>query len=141
MKNLRCDQGGFTLLEFLVAITIFSVGLLAIASLQITSIRQNSRANTQSSATALAHGILEDILARSSEDTLFDADIDPAQPWDFDPSTLALDQTTAIDGAGTYSATFRILTDTPATGMARVEVTVNGPNGRTLTLTGDKRAI
>ncbi|BCR03316.1 hypothetical protein DESUT3_03850 [Desulfuromonas versatilis] len=128
-------------MEFLVAITIFSIGLLAIAGLQITSIQHNARANTQSSTTALARGILENILSRAGDDALFDADTDPAQPWDFDPATLDPDPTTTVEGGGTYSASFRILAGNPAAGMARVEVTVNGPNRRTLTLTGFKRAI
>jgi len=39
------NQTGFTLIEILVAITIFSVGLLAIAGLQISAINFNRGSN------------------------------------------------------------------------------------------------
>ena len=38
-------QDGFTLIEVLIALTIFSVGLLAIAAMQTSAIRMNSTGN------------------------------------------------------------------------------------------------
>jgi len=50
-------ENGFTLLEVLIALLIFSIGLLAAASMQMTSIRGNnhSAALTEASYWALGH--------------------------------------------------------------------------------------
>ena len=40
-KGINLDQKGFTLIEVLIGLVILSVGLLAIAGLQITSARGN----------------------------------------------------------------------------------------------------
>ena len=44
-KKALKKQDGFTLIEVLVALTIFAVGLLAIAALQTSAIRMNSNGN------------------------------------------------------------------------------------------------
>ena len=44
-KGTLKKQDGFTLIEVLIALTIFSVGLLAIAALQTSAIRMNSTGN------------------------------------------------------------------------------------------------
>ena len=48
------DKRGFTLLEVLIAVSIFSVGLLAVASMQISAIGGNRLGNELSTATFLA---------------------------------------------------------------------------------------
>lgn len=47
-------EKGFTLVEVLVGMTIFAVGLLALAGLQVTSIRGNSFSNNLMQATYIA---------------------------------------------------------------------------------------
>ena len=47
-------SGGFTLIEVLIAISIFAIGILAIAGMQIKSINLNSAARMQSEATNAA---------------------------------------------------------------------------------------
>ena len=54
-------QRGFSLLEMLVALVIFSVGLLAIAGLQTVSKQANFEGAQRTSATQIANGLLEDI--------------------------------------------------------------------------------
>jgi type IV pilus assembly protein PilV len=48
-------QNGFSILEVLVAIVIFSIGLLGLAGLQLVSLSGNQSANIRSTATALAY--------------------------------------------------------------------------------------
>lgn len=51
-------QGGFSLIEGLVAILIFSFGILALVSMQATSIQQSSGAKYRSEASLLANDLI-----------------------------------------------------------------------------------
>ena len=53
------SAGGFTLVEVLVTIAIFAIGLLGVASLQVASLRMNRAALYDSQATLLAQEMLE----------------------------------------------------------------------------------
>lgn len=130
-------DAGFTLIEVLIALSIFSIGLLSIAGMQGTAIRANSRANTLSVATSIAQGVMEEILARDSDASLFASDVANVT-WDLAPGVSAT--TLSLDGAGTYSATYTIDADNPVSDVTRVDVSVTGGN-RTVTLTGFKRTI
>jgi type IV pilus assembly protein PilV len=57
------NRGGFTLIEVLLAITIFAVGILAIAGMQIKSINLNSAARMQTEATTAAVDCMERLLS------------------------------------------------------------------------------
>lgn len=48
MTSLRGKQRGFTLVEVLVALTIFTIGVLAVATMLTSSIRYNSAAKLAS---------------------------------------------------------------------------------------------
>lgn len=53
------DRRGFTLLEVLIAISIFTVGILAAATLQVNAIRRNRLGNEVTQATSLAQMQIE----------------------------------------------------------------------------------
>jgi type IV pilus assembly protein PilV len=57
----RSHQHGFSLIELLVAIVVFSVGLLAVAGLQTVSKRANFEGLQRTVASQIANGLLEDI--------------------------------------------------------------------------------
>ena len=57
----RNTQRGFSLIELLVAVVVFSVGLLAVAGLQTVSKRANFEGLQRTVASQIAHGLLEDI--------------------------------------------------------------------------------
>jgi len=61
MMNSRHTQSGFSLLELLIALVVFSVGLLAVAGLQTVSKQANFEAIQRTSAAQVASGLLEDI--------------------------------------------------------------------------------
>ena len=50
---------GMTLVEALVALVVLSVGLLGVAGLQLSSLRNNHNAHLRSQATALAYDIMD----------------------------------------------------------------------------------
>lgn len=53
---------GFTLVEILIAITIFAVGILGATSMQIMALQTNSKAGTTSEAYAVASEKMEQLL-------------------------------------------------------------------------------
>lgn len=55
--------GGFTLIEILLALAIFSIGVLAIAGLQITATNGDTRARFATEAAALAQNQAEQLLS------------------------------------------------------------------------------
>jgi len=63
-NHQQADSGrGFTLIEVLIAVCIFAVGILAIASLQIRSINMNAAARMQSEATTVAVDVMERLMS------------------------------------------------------------------------------
>ena len=70
---------GFTLIEVLIAIGIFSIGILAVASMQLRSINLNSSAQMQSQATTLAVECLERLKMLPYDHTDLDEGSNPHQ--------------------------------------------------------------
>ena len=62
MKTSISRARGFSLIEVLIAVVIMSVGLLALAALQIGIVRASSEAKTQTMAINLARDKLEDLV-------------------------------------------------------------------------------
>ncbi len=62
-KSVKCvlpgQKGGFSLLEVLIAITILSVGVLAVAGMQSTSIKSNYASNRMANAIGLVQEKME----------------------------------------------------------------------------------
>lgn len=59
MKRIDTPVSGFTLLEVLIALLIFSFGMLGLAALQTHSIRSNQSANMRSQAVVLSSMMLD----------------------------------------------------------------------------------
>lgn len=81
MPGKKINNDGFTLIEVMIALTIFAVGLLALAGMQITGIKGNSKAQSLTVRTAAGTGIISQILALSGDsaeglDTDSDGNID-----------------------------------------------------------------
>jgi prepilin-type N-terminal cleavage/methylation domain-containing protein len=55
-------SAGFTLIEILIAMAIFSIGILGVATMQISSVNGNSHARKHLEASAFAQGQLESAL-------------------------------------------------------------------------------
>ena len=90
------DKRGFTLLEVLIAILIFVVGVLAVATMNVNAIRGNRLGNEVTQATSLAQMQIE---------ALKRADIDSAAlaPGHYDDPNNPIDETGAHGGIFTRS--------------------------------------
>ncbi len=64
--NRRSRQSGFSLLEVLIAIVITSIGLLGLAAMQATGLRNNHSAYHRSQATVLAYDIADRMRSNAS---------------------------------------------------------------------------
>ena len=61
-QKMKIAARGFTLVEVLIVITIFSTGILAAAAMQITSTKSNASARRLTEATALAEKQIENLM-------------------------------------------------------------------------------
>ncbi|PXF60353.1 MAG: hypothetical protein C4B58_00520 [Deltaproteobacteria bacterium] len=66
------QEKGFTLIETMIAILIFSIGILGVAKMQIHAIVGNSDAAWRNSANSVATAFLEDFKRMSFDDALFE---------------------------------------------------------------------
>lgn len=73
---------GLTLIEVLIALVVFSVGLLGLAGLQTMSLRFNTSAYYRTQATALAYGLADRMRAnrQGALDGEYDADFETPAP-------------------------------------------------------------
>jgi type IV pilus modification protein PilV len=78
--NKANAAGGFTLIEVLVALAIFAIGFLAIASLQATYIGDNASARLQTEATSMAVQVIEQLRALPFDHAEMDPAANPHQP-------------------------------------------------------------
>ena len=73
----RIDDRGFTFVELLIVIAIFAIGILAVASMQVTSINTNASARMSGEATALAANQLETLMASGYTDDALNPAFNP----------------------------------------------------------------
>ena len=119
---------GSSLIEALVALTLFAIAAAGLAATSIGSTRSNAVSKTASAAASLVQDKIEQLRS-----------LDPAtNPADLTSGTHQdpLNPITATGTAGgTYSRQWTVAANTPATGLSRVVVTVswNSPVPRTVT--------
>ena len=92
-QRSKCNQG-FTLIEVLIAMAIFSIGILAVANMQILSINQNASARLQTEATTLAVDWMERLLSLPYEDVLLD---EAASPFEIQHGSYTLEYSVVED--------------------------------------------
>jgi type IV pilus assembly protein PilV len=82
-------QTGFTLLEVLVAIIVLSVGLLGLAGLMATSMRNNHSAYQRTQAAWLAYDVVDRMRVNRKDALVNDYDVPIGSATIATPSTLA----------------------------------------------------
>jgi type IV pilus assembly protein PilV len=106
-------EGGYTLIEVLVSLTIFAVGLLAIAGMQVTAIRMNSTAGKLTALSTWGLDKIEELSALSYSDPLLDSAGNPHQ-----------------EKLGNYTISWTVIDDNPVSNTKNITVTVTGQGKR-----------
>jgi prepilin-type N-terminal cleavage/methylation domain-containing protein len=74
IQRLKGDAKGFTLLETMIGLLVFSVGILGMAALQTTSVNSNTLAEDVQQNTVEAVAAIEELMATDYLDQRFDDD-------------------------------------------------------------------
>jgi len=119
-------DGGFTLVEILVALTIFSIAMLGLAAGTINVIRSNQTSHLRSSAINLAQTKIEEFRAMTRAAFTSIA------------STYASYTNCPGSSPSPFGAQCRIVQNTPVTGVSRIDVTVSWTDysARSITVSG-----
>ena len=112
MRNNIKRQSGFTLIEVMIALVILAAGILALATMQIVSIRTNAFSSEMTYATMLAQSRLEQIRNMPY------SDITPGTVTDTVPAS-------ASTKGMSYTVQTEVDDNTPATDMKTITLTVN----------------
>jgi type IV pilus assembly protein PilV len=102
--KMRKREKGFTMIEILVAIALLLVGLLAVGQMQVMTMVTNSTANQRTMAITLAQDQMELLRTR---------------PY------ASIETPPLSNTSGIYTRSWTVETNTPATNMKRVTMTVS----------------
>jgi prepilin-type N-terminal cleavage/methylation domain-containing protein len=113
VEMIRQKRGsrGFTLIEVLISMAIFSIGILAVGAMQINSTNSNTAARIQTEETTLVVDQIEQLTALDYDDA------------DLDASDHSLDQSP-------YTVSWTVAEDEPVVGAKMVTVTVTSAHHR-----------
>ena len=104
---------GYTLIEVLIALTIFSVGLLAVAGMQTAAVRMNSTAGKLTNLSTWGMDKIEELSAIPYSDSLLDSAVNPHQ-----------------EQLGDYTISWTVIDNNPITNTKNITVTVIGRGKR-----------
>jgi prepilin-type N-terminal cleavage/methylation domain-containing protein len=102
-------EDGYTLIEVLIALTIFAVGMLAVAGMQTSAIRMNATAGKLTNLSTLGMDKIEELSALPYSDPLLDPADSPHQ-----------------EISGDYTISWTVIDNNPVTNTKNITVTVTG---------------
>jgi type IV pilus assembly protein PilV len=108
MKRLK-KENGFTLIEVLIALSIFAVGMLAVAAMQNSAVQMNSTADKLTHLATWGMDKIEELSALPYADPSLDSAGDPHG-----------------EISGDYTITWTVIDDSPKANIKNVTVTVSG---------------
>jgi Tfp pilus assembly protein PilV len=123
-QHLLSNQEGFGILDVLITLTIFTVAILALDHLQLSSLQGDVLSRQHTEASYLAQSKLEE-LACLPYSTLVD---DGNGNLDSTGADADGTETTSVMGA-TYQVSWNIDDDNPGSGMKMMRVIVTWKNG------------
>ena len=110
-KNIYKKQSGFTLIEVMIALVILAVGLLALMTMQIVSIKANAFSSEMTYAAMLGQRELENVRNMNYDNVTALA----RTTFDVDPTTKGV----------AYSIERQVQNDIPATDMKMVTLIID----------------
>ena len=125
-KQAVKGNAGFTILEVLAALAIFSLGILAVMALQSSSIQGNARARGVTDIAVIAADRLEKLTALPFNDPILDAgNVAPAQANDgIDNDYDGVIDPIAGNETGPLTVSWAIVNDRPILNVKTITVTV-----------------
>jgi len=144
MKSIIVNKKGFTLVELLIALVVFAIGILGVATMQTTSIKGNSKGRQISEASNIAADRIEMFLSLDYDDPLL-ADVDGNGTGqdnnndgvDDDGGNFGLDDNLAnsdgqddSDGDGVNDVFWNVAVDHPVDETKTIKIFVEPPGNR-----------
>jgi type IV pilus assembly protein PilV len=120
----KSNENGFTLIEVLIAIAVFAIGILAVGKMQITAIKGNYFANDLTKATTLAQDRMEELISLSYADPLNNDTNDNGSAGLDDTNATAdhNDPNNPVDGR--YTVSWNIATNYPIDNTKEIRVII-----------------
>ena len=116
MNREKRDSRGFTLIEVLIAIAIFSVGILAVGAMQMNAVNTNTGARIH------------------TEEATWVADqIERLTALNYDNADLTAGDHAVVQGP--YTVSWTVTDDSPVVGTKRIAVAATGSHHRARTIT------
>jgi Tfp pilus assembly protein PilV len=125
---------GFSFSELLIALFVFSVGIMGMMKLQVSSIQQNAFSGRMTTAVALAQRQMESLISQEmeAEGGIFDPAVNPWPLADDQLMVYSDPETNPQVGSATfkgYTVHWEITANAPIDDMATMQVRVQWPNG------------
>ena len=127
----RTGETGYTLMEVMIAIAIFSVGFLAVGSMQIMAMKTGINSRSQTTVLSIAKDRAEEleVLPYTHADLAGSAAPGTPHAPAADIDGIDNDENGVIDdeaaGTGHVSIRWNVIDDQPVTGTKTIRVTVN----------------
>ncbi|MGW8157719.1 MAG: type IV pilus modification PilV family protein [Desulfoprunum sp.] len=125
MKNLQ-NTDGFTLLEVIIALAIFTISIIALYTIQTGTINQNSRASRITTADSWASEKIEDIISAEYDDV---EDKDDDGKAGLPHSTTATADGSEVSPDGVYTLLWNVAENHPLPNTKTVHVIVTNRKG------------
>jgi type IV pilus assembly protein PilV len=126
-KKKNTDERGFTLIEVLIAMALFAVGMLATISMEVSAVQTNKLARNSREAGTIAADLLERLNSLPYDDANYLA----AGTYDPAKHELREGQSSAAVGAnlkpdiGTYNFVYNVTKDTMIPNTKTITITVS----------------
>ncbi len=136
-KNEKSNkQRGYTLIEVLIAMAIFSIGILGVGTMQLKSTGGNTSARIRTEASIWGQDLVETLMIRDYGDALLTVGAHPPPvipgnvSGNYQMQWRVWDDAGAVAGAMTQS----LNGTTPATNTKIIEVTITGRGNKSSTV-------